>query len=370
MPGLWYLVPLTFGIIFFLITLCFTEFEKNLPAGRQVKIVLFSAIMSSLFYPPLIPFYAVLLFAFPLLRKKKEKTLSYKTVITFLLSLVSVALIFLMLAPNVFGKAFEYIFSRIAFKAFVLPYMTVANFYDIIPLFSIIAAILGLYFVYKNKKWPLLGALVLGIIYWVFYAFSEYRFFAEYERIVILTSIIVVIISGFGLSQIENFMKSNFGKPGLNLIIIAEVFALIAFLFMAGAYTQREGWKKVVLIHKENGSVKPPRAPANSYLTNDDLKIFKNIKDKNFLSLAWKGTTIGISTKNYPVLAKQGTISVGSQSALGKFTNGNCKKKASLAKKLNLDYIYLYKIDCPNFKKVAKSQEGLVLYKTLNEPKN
>lgn len=363
LPGLWYLVPLTFGIIFFLLTLCFAEFEK-------IKMVLFSAVIASLFYPPLIPFYLIVVLLFPLLKKKKEKILSYKIILNLFLLLALLTLVFLMLAPSVFNKVSNYLISRTFFQSFVLPYATVANFYDIMPLPAILLAIFGLYFIYKNKKLTVLAGFILGVVYWTFYSLSSHRLFTEYERIVIITSIIVVIISGFGLSQIENFVKTKFKKPGLTFLITAEILALLMFLFLALSYTQQEQWKKIILIHKENGSIKYPRSPANSYLTDDDLKIFKGIKEKNFLSLPWKGATIGISTQNYPVLAKQGTMSVGSQNVLDKFMGANCKKKTNLAKKLNLDYIYLYKIDCPGFKKIARSQEGFTLYKTINEPQN
>jgi len=244
------------------------------------------------------------------------------------------------------------------------PFVQQINFYDVIPLPAILLAILGLYYICKNKKWILLSELILGIIFWFFYSFSNYRFFVEFGRIAIITSIIVVIISGFGLFQLEKYIKLKFKENGHNILKITEAAILLVFLLLVPIYTKGENWKKIISIDPASGATAYPKSPANNYLIADDLKIFENVKNKKFLSVSWKGTVLGVATGNYPILTKQGTISIGSEKTLNNFLKADCKGKENMAKKLKLDYIYLYKIDCPSFQKMSESQEGFILYKT------
>ncbi|MGA2418346.1 MAG: hypothetical protein ABSF55_03855 [Candidatus Staskawiczbacteria bacterium] len=359
LPGLWQFIPFNLGIIFFLLCLCFMEFG-------DAKTVFLSFVLASLFYPPLIPFYFVALIIFLFCRLKMPKEHLLKVTGYGLLSLffiIPIIYILLMLSP--LANTVNYIFSRIFFISFVAPFIPQLYFYNIMPIPAILLAIFGLYYIYKNKKWVLLSVFISGVIFWFFYSFTIYRFFAEYERIAIFTSIIVVVIAGFGLRQLEDYIKFKLEKNGDKVLETTEIIILFVFLLLAPFYTRGENWEKLVEIYPANGSAAYPKSPANNYLTQDDLKIFKNIKNKRFLSIPWKGTVIGVATRNYPVLTKQGTISLGSDAILNNFLQADCVGKEDMAKKLKLDYIYIYPFDCPDFKKIDESKEGLILYNFL-----
>jgi hypothetical protein len=357
LPGLWHLVPFSLGIIFFLLSICFMEL-------KDTKTVFLSVISASLFYPPLIPFYSAGLLVFLFCRVKISKKHLLKIIsVSFWVLFFGVPIFYIVLMLSPLARTANYAFSRIFFVSFMAPYMSQLDFYNIIPIPAILLAIFGLYYAFKNKKWILLSEFILGVVFWFFYSFTISRFFAESERIAILASIIVVIIAGFGLKQIEDYIKFKFENRGTAILKTAEIVALFVFLILVPFYTKADNWEKIVSIDPANGAVGYPKSPANNYLTPDDLRIFKDIKNKNFLSLAWKGTTIGVATGNYPVLTKQGTISIGSDDILNNFWQAKCSGKEDMAKKLNLDYIYIYKFDCPQFSKIGESSEGLVLYK-------
>lgn len=356
LPGLWHLIPFNLGIMLFLVSICFMEFN-------DIKMAITSVVLASLFYPPLIPFYFIGLLVFLLCRIKKTKENLFKIISRGLLFFV-VPISFITLILSLFAGLLNYIFSRIFFVSFMGPFIPQLGFYNIIPMPAFLLAVLGLYFICKNKKWILLSEFILGAIFWFFYSFTVYRFFVEYERVVVLTSIIIVIISGFGLKQAEEYFKIKSKDRKFKVFQLIEILVLFAFLFLVPVYTRGENWKRIISINPANGAMFYPKSPANNYLVADDLRIFKDIKSKRFLSLPWKGTVIGVATGNYPVLTKEGTISLGSNKILNDFMIANCKDKKNIAKRFNLEYIYIYEFGCSEFQKLDKSQEGLVLYET------
>jgi len=108
-----------------------------------------------------------------------------------------------------------------------------------------------------------------------------------------------------------------------------------------------------------------PKAPANDYLTPDDVRIFGNISGQKFLSLPWKGTVIGVATGNFPAVTKGGTLSVGSEITAYDFINAGCAAKTKIAEEYGVGYVYMPAFDCPGYEPVDRSSEGFVLYKVL-----
>ena len=347
LPGIWNLIPVHLGIIFCLIGFCFMAMDNFWLALAASLPVIF-------FYGPLFIFYGLALAVF-LAIKFKESIKNHINAIIFsiitILLATPVICIILMISP-LFGTV-NYIFSRVFYISLYGPNIATINFYNIIPVWAILLAILGLPLIFKNKKW-LFSVLALGIIYWIFYSFTITRFVIEYERVVFFISIIIAIISGFGLQWLEARVR---------FLKYAWIGALLLFLILVPFYTQREGWSKITLANIYNGVRSYPKAPANNYLTEGDLKIFSGITNKRFLSLPWKGTVIGVATDNYPLVGKEGIISPGSRSDLLRFGSLDCNGKKNMAKSYKIDYIYMYNFDCPGFKKTSRSQEGLILYK-------
>ena len=235
------------------------------------------------------------------------------------------------------------------------------SIFSILPIPVLLLAIFGIPAVLKRKTW-LLVMVSLGIIYWIVYSFVSTTVIIEYKRVVVFTSILIVIMMGFGLDYlVAKLKKLNLFKKNEALKYI-QLGVLLTFLFLSLSYTKRENWSKLNISDAKRGKIFMPAAPANQYLQPDDIKLFKNIKNKTFLSIPWKGTVIGVATDNYPVSTKPGTVSMRKKLA-HEFLNSDCRKKYNIVKSLNIEYVYLPQFSCPYFEFIDKSREGLCLYK-------
>jgi len=356
LPGIWNLIPVTMGIIFSLIEFCFLSQNKW-------KLGLLAFLFIFLFYPPLIIFSGVgLLTYFLRFQEVKEKLPEILKFSLIFITISAVAIIILMLSPA--AKILKYIFSNLFYDSFTGSFIPQFNFYSIIPWWAIAFAFLGAYFIYKNKKW-LFFQLILGVGLWAIYMFSVHRLIIGFERTVFFTSILACIVSGFGMEEAKKYLGSKFKNIGM-FLKYAEVCTLILFVLFLPFYTQSEGWRNLILSNSKIKADSIPMAPANNYLTSEDLRIFKNIKQKRFFSIPWKGTVIGITTGNYPIITKGGTITMYSENPViyQQFMGFDCGNKSQFAKEKNLDYIYSSAFSCPNFQEIDKSSaEGLTLYK-------
>ncbi len=352
LPGVWHFIPVHLGIIFVLMGFCFISLDNFFLAGLASLLVI-------IFYGPLFIFYGPGLFVFAVLKfiKKTEnvfRTFSYFFIALFLI-LPIIYIIFKVFPP---GGFLGYVIKKLYYVSYSGLNIPQLFFFDVIPVWSICLFILGLSKILKNKLW-LFSIFSLASFCWIFYSFNINRVVIEYERVVFFTSIVVVLISGFGLDWIEGRFR-DFKFPVFKYTGGA---VLIIFLLAHPFYTRTNNWDRLVLVNSINAVKSYPKSPANKYLTEDDLKIFQDIKNKRFLSIPWKGLVIGISTGNYPVGAKEGTMSAGSIQSVDEFIGSDCMGKLQVAEKEKLDYVYFSGFDCPGFKKINESSEKLILYK-------
>ena len=146
------------------------------------------------------------------------------------------------------------------------------------------------------------------------------------------------------------------------IILSVKVYFLFLFLVLSFFYTNYSGWEKITLkINGSNYSLSPA-APANKYLTADDLELFREISHKRFLSPPWKGLVLGVATDNYPLNTKDSIVSTNFL-YYNNFINETCENKASIAKKAHLAYVYSSEFNCDKFNLLGVSQENLYLYK-------
>jgi hypothetical protein len=358
LPGIQHLIPVTLGILFSLIGFCFIQMRKT-------KMVLLSFFTVSLFYPLLSPFYilSVLIYLFSTVKKLKEnkfKIIGYSALAIFLA--VPLVLILLLISPAAW--LVNLVFSKLYYFSFTGFFIPQYNIFYIVPWCVLVLALAGFQVAFKKTPW-LFWPLIIGILYWISYFFTTYRFIIEFERAIYFTSIIICITAAFGFQKLKDYFISNFNKKANIILKLVESAAIIAFVLFIPFYTSGENWKELVSINQQTKDMVYPRGLANNYLTPDDLNIFKDIKGKKFLSIPWKGTVIGVATENYPAATKGGTITLGPLDLTDNFIQGDCAKKTDMVKNLKLDYVYLLPFDCPGFEKIDQSSEGFVLYKVL-----
>lgn len=357
LPGIWHLIPITLGILFSLIGFSFLEMGDT-------KMVFLSFFAVSLFYPLLAPFYgpAILIFLFYKVRElgeNKLKIVGYSTAAIFIA--VPVFVIVLLVSP--LSGAVNYVLSRLFYISFTGSFIPQFNIFYIVPLPIILVSCFGIIPVLRNRKW-MLWQLVVGLFYWILYLFIFYRVIIEFERLVFYVSIIICLIAGFGMEKLFDYVSGKYDKIGARIFKLAEAGIIIGFLLWIPFYTKGESWQKLILIDPGSHAVVNPRAVANTYLMQDDLRIFKDIKNKKFLSNLWKGTVIGVATGNYPFAVKPGTISLGNLNLPEIFSMLKCEDKLKIAKQNQIDYVYLDSaVDCPGFQKIDKSPEGFILYR-------
>lgn len=352
MPYIWHLIPFNSGLIFSVLAMCFMVMDK-------FRIAVLANIIAILFYPPLFLFSVVAFLAYTIPKIKGLSKENFRKIFFVFLPIVfSVLFAVIIFCFIFFNKTSMYLVSRVWFETFVGQMLPRYALDGVVLWPILILAILGVYGVFKKNK-IIFYQFLLGCSMWFAYSLSTQRFFIEFERIAVFTAVLGVIISAYGVEIIINYFKKK------KIIYLKYLYLLIFIIFFACIpfYTQNENWRKLLFLHPVSGKMAHPKAPANNYLTQNDLEIFKNIKNRKFLSLPWKGTVIGVATGNFPAVTKEGTISVGNASILTNFIYNDCQGKQKLAKSNKLDYIYLYSFECPDFKKITESQEGLILYK-------
>lgn len=355
LPGLWYLFPIILGMISLLLGFVFMSLKDH-------KMVLFMAFLTLIFYPPLfVLFGASLLAYFILLKINFKKKIQYLSWFFGICIFVSVSLSFFVFFTKGSGSEFiSYVFSKIFYESFTTSAIPDYSIWKVIPIFSLVFSGIGVFKIWKKKIWLIVPVLV-GLIYWVVYSRVLLRFIIEYQRVVFSSSILIIILSGFGMHYTLEFLKKIEFIKKFKIINLLIIIVLVLFFISSFSYTQNDDWNDLKAYSVIDDAVFSPAAPANNYLHEDDLRLFENITKKKFLSNPWKGLVIGVATNNYPLETKSSTITNKIFNPF-EFMNLDCSDKLKISIKKEIDYVYLIQMDCEGFDLVGVSSEGLYLY--------
>jgi hypothetical protein len=252
----------------------------------------------------------------------------------------------------------SYVWGKMFYQNFLGEAVPVFSPFDVIPWVALFGVPFGLRQVYrKNRIYLLVWVVLLGM--WMTYQFTMYRFGLGYERVVFLTAIFTVFLSGYGWQGIYQRLTAQMPKSAH--IFFGVLVMLSLLVFVAPRYTQNERWMKLVARDEALGATYLPAAPANKYLLAEDMRVFKPHINKRFLAPAWKGTVLGVATENWPVVTKSGTIGM-ELDLYQRFQTAKCKKRRRIMDKYEIDLVYTTPFQCPGFRELDENTKGLVLY--------
>lgn len=353
LPGLWTLFPLSLGIVFLLLSLAFYYLKSQYMFGL-------ASFLTLIFYPPLAIFIFILMF-FQIFGKSLSNSLKLLSlyIAIVIASAVFIATLFLFDTTTI-SQIFNSVIHKLFYTTFIgKNFISSFPIYYVVPIPVLIFGALGLYRMFKEKQ-ALLGILIVSLAFWICYTFTPYRFIIEFERVIVVASILIIVVAGFGLKTVFDWLeKFKF----FNSIFLQRLI-LFAFLPLLLIYTKSSSWENFTVSQIGSEIVSTSKPLVNKYLHPDDLKLFANIKNKKFLAPAWKGTVISVATDNFPSAIKDGTISQPKQNLFVEFLNLSCIEKTGFIKKMELDYVYTPMFDCPGFRIEGKSAEELILYRT------
>jgi len=346
LPITWYFLPFNFSLLFLILFLI-----SDLLEDKILKI--FFIFLSIIFYPPIVVFFIpiIIIKLFKYIKKGFSKKDFKNNIILFLFLLISFLTFIIYLIKN---NLLKYLL-RSSLDNGIVSY----NIFYILPVVSIVFILVGLCYLIRNKDYNVLSILSTGFIFWIIYSFTTIIFIIDYPRVVAITSIILIMISGFGLDLIFNFIKN---KNFVLYCLLTSIF-VIYFSLNFIQYPNNDKWRKLTL-ELINNNVKQkiiPAPPINEYLKEEDLILFNNYKKKIFLAPPWKGLVVGSITGNFPLESKCSTIT-NSYVRYSDFIKSDCLMKNSIADKNKIDLIYSPKFECKNFNFIASTTEGLFLY--------
>jgi hypothetical protein len=351
LPGIWFLMPYLVAMIIYLASLVATTTSD--------KLIFYTlSILTVIFYPPFIVFVA------PTVLVYLYKNYSHKHFLYSALAILGVIAIIvlglLIIDRNLLVKIWADVLSKITRDNLVggIPNF---NIFYVVPFYILIFSALGLWQAFKNKNYYLLKAMAIGAIFWVVYMYTNKVLIIDGPRVVVITSILLVLCAGYGVDYLLGSAKLKSDSAEVSGIKILLIFSfLIIAVFNSGT-----AYQKLVLRVNNGGKITRvnPAPPINRYLNEGDLKAFTGITKKIFIAPPWKGLVIGVATHNYPLESKPSIIT-NAHLSYSYFINSSCADKIKISQKYkNLEYVYSSKFDCPGFEYVTEGGEGMGLYK-------
>ena len=353
LPGVWFLLPyIASAAPFFLMLACLGK--------KEYKLAGVAAFISLLLYPPFAIFILPATIASAFFTKKLG-LMSWPFAVAAILGMV-----FLILEQDS-SAAFSFI-QKAIFHFNLDPGIPSYAMWNVIPIFIIPFIFIGFADLLYRKIFTIIAPVLIGIVYWILYAFYPNVVIIEYPRIVVITSLVLILVAAFGFDLLFRYLARYCSSKYLSSNVYAmkrmgAVIVIAIFAFAALRYPFGQEWQTFSIPVKAGNGTQfiIPNLPLNHYLAPDDLAIWQGISGKNFTAPPWKGLVIGAATHNYPLESKPSVITM-SIMPYAKFMAADCPGKDALAGQYSISYAYSMAFKCSNFVELGQSSEGLHLY--------
>lgn len=383
LPGIWYLLPFHVSFMLFMLALILM--------AQKDKYAAIPALFALLVYPPMIVFVlpSLLIYLLPLFRrdhirehkhikirtyiKENIRELSLYGAIVTVLALFIITLIIINTNYSFSGLVhiISGLFVRTNLTQNGIPAMPIWN---VMPLIGIFLAIYGLIGFGRHRLWLSVPIAMGGLLWWI-YSNTSLVFIIDYPRVVMITSWLLMLCVGYGIEHLIYDIRTRPWKSPIlqhlhklfhkqSVFVTFQFLLLVVFFAASCGYTARTNWTKLQLqIPSVHGTMNLlPAAPANRYLTSDDIRLFEGLSKNIFISPSWKGLVLGVATGNYPLESKPATIA-NQYLSYNEFIGRDCASKIALATQKRIGYVYGARFDCPGFEAQGTSTEGLILYR-------
>jgi hypothetical protein len=276
-------------------------------------------------------------------------------------------MVFLILKQDS-SAAFSFI-QKAVFHSNLDPGIPSYAMWNVIPIFIIPFIFMGFADLLYRKIFIIIAPVFIGIVYWILYAFYPNVILIEYPRIIVITSLVLILVAAFGLDlsfrYLDQYCLSHYSSVDMHMtkrITVAGIMTI--FAVAAFWYPYNQEWQTFSIPIKAGNGTQfiIPNLPLNHYLAPDDLAIWQGISGKNFTAPPWKGLVIGAATHNYPLESKPSVITM-SIMPYAKFMAADCPGKDALSRQYSISYAYSSAFKCPNFVQLGQSSEGLHLYR-------
>lgn len=362
LPSVWYILPYTAALTFFLFSI----------AGFLSKskfVYLSNLIISLLLYPPIILFVAPFLLSVSYGKKPNAETIKFLALRVAIILIIAFGLVALAGSRSFsLGEMYDRALSFVIRQSLDTGKVSY-RFWNIIPIFLIPFICVGLYESFVSRKRFIVFPAVVGIIFWIVYGYTRTIFLMEPSRIIVITSALLLVIAGVGMEKAYAKLNTIAGLSSEKFFVYAAKISVCIFFFFWILYLPKLGlWHKLpmAVMLESSERLLVPAPPITRYLTQDDLRLFSGYKEKNFISNPWKGLSIGVATRNFPLESKSSTLT----NKILKYQNfmrGTCVYKVVVARKFDIDLVYSSPFDCPNhFIKKGESSEGFILYEFVD----